>query len=187
MESRKNVWLVTGPPAIGKSTLVSKVIFTLRSKGTIVGGCVTTEKRVNRQRVGFRLTDLLTEEEGELASVSSRLGPRVGKYRVNLNDLSSIGAKALLEASKSAEIIVIDEVGPMELTSPDFRRALQVCDSSRKPILAVIHERMNDPLIEELKGLSHGKIFNLDLENRDPLAREISRQILLELAGGEGQ
>ncbi len=143
----------------------------------IVGGCVTTEKRVNRQRVAFRLKDLLTENEGELASVTGRLGPKVGKYRVNLNDLSTVGAKALLEASKNAELIVIDEVGPMELTSPDFRRALQACNASRKPILAVIHERMNDPLIEELKNLSNGEIFVVGLENRDSLAGEITRRI----------
>ena len=182
MEIRKNVWLVTGPPAIGKSTLVSKVIFDLRSRGMIVGGCVTTEKRVNRQRVGFRLKDLLTENEGELASVTGRLGPRVGKYRVNLNDLSSVGAKALLEASKSAELIVIDEVGPMELTSPDFRRALQACSTSRKPILAVIHESMNDPLIAELKTFSNGNIFTVGLENRDSLAKEITQRIFLEVS-----
>ena len=166
---------------MGKSTLFSKVILNLRSRGIIVGGCVTSEKRVSGQRLGFRIRDLLTDDEGELASVASKLGPRVGRYRVNLNDLSSVGGRALERAARDADLIVIDEVGPMELTSPDFRRSLRVCLTSGKPILAVVHE-MKDPLIEELKGMSGEATIEVRLENRDALVAEITRRVGSEIS-----
>jgi nucleoside-triphosphatase len=166
---------------MGKSTLFSKVILNLRSRGIIIGGCVTSEKRVSGQRVGFRIRDLLTDDEGELASVTSKLGPRVGRYRVNLSDLSAVGGRALERAARDADLIVIDEIGPMELTSPDFRRSLRVCIDSEKPILAVVHERMNDPIIEELKSLSGEAPIVLGLENRDSLVAEVTRRVGSEI------
>jgi len=165
---------------MGKSTLFSKVILNLRSRGIIVGGCVTSEKRVSGQRVGFRIRDLLTDDEGELASVANRLGPRVGRYRVNLNDLAAVGVRALERAARDADLIVIDEVGPMELTSPDFRRSLRVCIDSGKPILAVVHE-MKDPLIDELKGISGETTIVVGLENRDALVAEVTQRVGSEI------
>ena len=143
---------------------------------------MTSEKRISGQRVGFRIRDLLTDDEGELASVTGRLGPRVGRHRVNLNDLSSVGGRALERAAKEADLIVIDEIGPMELTSSDFRRSLRVCITSGKPILAVVHERMNDPLIEELKGMSGEATVVVGLENRDSLVPEITRRVGSEIS-----
>src|SRR5580700_5727833 len=71
---RTRIWLITGPPGIGKSTLVSKVVFSVRSTGHGVGGCLTKEVRKGRERTGFRLIDLLSGNEAELASIKG-LGP----------------------------------------------------------------------------------------------------------------
>ncbi len=175
-------WLISGPPGIGKSTVVSKVVFNLRSAGFIIGGCVTKERRKNKERVGFDIEDLLGGERGELASTSGHLGPRVGRYRVNLEGLSSVGARALSEGVSRAELVVIDEVGPMELTSPEFRRALATCTGSGKPLFAVVHEKMNDPLIEELKKKSKNEVVSVTLQNRDSLVADLTRRIQIALA-----
>jgi nucleoside-triphosphatase len=176
----RRTWLLTGSPGIGKSTIVSKAIYLLRARGTIVGGCITKEVRVRGERKGFELEDLLTGEKGELASLSSRLGPRVGRYRVNLQTLSGIGAKSLSAAASRAELIAIDEVGPMELTSPEFRKGATECLSSGKPLLAVVHENMDDPLIGEFK--KKGDPILVTLLNRDRLAEELAESILSELS-----
>ena len=75
------LWLVTGPPGIGKSTLVSKVVFSVRSSGRGVGGCLTKEVRKGRERKGFRIIDLLSGNEAELATIGG-LGPRVGSPQI---------------------------------------------------------------------------------------------------------
>ncbi len=174
--------MITGPPGIGKSTVVSKVVFNLRSTGCIIGGCITEERRRNKERVGFDIEDLLSGNKGELASISGHLGPRVGRYRVNLQGLTEVGARALNDAVASAELVVIDEVGPMELTGPEFRRALTSCISSGKPIFAVVREQMKDPLIEELKKGSGNEVISVSLQNRDSLPSELGTRIQISLA-----
>jgi nucleoside-triphosphatase len=171
-----DIWLITGPPGVGKSTLVSRVTLKLKSRGMIVGGCSTAERRLGGVRVGFEVKDLTNGTTGELASTSGKLGPRVGKYRVNLADLASIGAKGLFDAADHSELIVIDEIGPMELVSPDFRRAARRCIDSGKPILAVVHERLEDDLLAEFRSRATEAI-ELDANNRDEVADELLAEI----------
>ncbi len=176
------IWLVTGPPGVGKSTAVSKVVLRLKSAGVIVGGCTTSEKRSGGVRVGFEVRDLTTGRSGELASSTSKFGPRVGRYRVNLTDLAKIGAAGLEAASSVSEVIVVDEVGPMELVSPEFRRAVRRCIDSGKPLLAVVHERLDDDLLNELRGKATA-LLTLSVENRDALSDELGAA-LIDAAGG---
>jgi len=176
------IWLLTGPPGVGKSTAISKVVLRLKSAGVIVGGCTTSEKRSGGSRVGFEVRDLTTGRSGQLASVSSKFGPRVGRYRVNLTDLASVGAAGLDGAAISSEVIIIDEVGPMELVSPEFRRAVRNCIDSAKPILAVVHERLDDDLLNELRSKA-AKAFSMTIENREEVTEELAATVL-EAAGG---
>jgi len=174
--------LLTGPPGIGKSTVVTRTIYLLRMQGHGIGGCLTKEKREGRERVAFTMTDVMSGREGELASVKSSLGPRVGRYRVNLATLSNIGARSLREAMDRAEVIVIDEVGPMELTSQDFRKAADECFRSQKPILAIVHELMKDPLIESIRQMSGKSVIEVSLSNREKLPQTIAEEMLALLS-----
>ncbi len=176
------IWLVTGPPGVGKSTAVSRVVLKLKSAGVIVGGCTTSEKRSGGVRTGFEIRDLSSGREGELASATSKFGPRVGRYRVNLTDLASVGAAGLEAAASSSEVIVIDEVGPMELVSPEFRRAVRKCADTGKPLLAVIHERLDDDILNELRTRANST-FTVSIENRDEVTEEIGAT-LMKAAGG---
>jgi nucleoside-triphosphatase len=176
------VWLVTGPTGVGKSTVVSKVILKLKSAGVIVGGCTTSEIRSKGARTGFEVTDLTSGAKGELASVDAHYGPKVGRYRVNLGDLAKVGARGLEAASAASEVIVIDEVGPMELVSPEFRRAVEMCRRSGRPLLAVVHERLEDDIILELRReATH--IFELTPENRSEAVDEIATAVLAAAGG----
>jgi len=177
-----SIWLLTGPPGVGKSTIVSRVVLRLKSAGVIVGGCSTAEKRIRGARVGFEVLNLTDGTRGELASISADLGPRVGRYRVNLADLSAVGAAGLAKAAASSEVIVIDEVGPMELVSPEFRRGVRACLDSGKPILAVVHERLEDDLLAELREKAMETV-TVTVENRDQAAESLAGS-LLQAAGG---
>src|SRR5512136_1941769 len=104
---------------------MQKVIAILKEKGLKVGGISCPEIRVNNIRVGFEIIDLLTCNRGTLSHIDQDTGPRVSKYRVNLQDLSTIGVDGLNNAIREADYIVIDEIGPMELQGEDFQEIVQ--------------------------------------------------------------
>lgn len=121
--------------------------------------------------VGFELEDLLTGEVGTLASVDGE-GPRLGKYRINLCDLEAVGAGAIERAIREADLVVVDEVGPMELFSDHFVRAAEKALESDKPMLVVVHAKSRHPLAKKIRG--EFALFVITEKNRDDLAEEIA-------------
>lgn len=81
---------LTGPPRIGKTTVVLKVVSELRDVGLKVGGMISQEIREGGIRVGFKIVNLKTGLEGILARIDQKSGPSVGKYRVCLDDLENV-------------------------------------------------------------------------------------------------
>jgi nucleoside-triphosphatase len=139
---------ITGAPGVGKSTLIRRVLDRLNCRS---GGVLAQEVRLDGKRVGFELQDLATGEVGTLASVDGD-GPRLGRYRVNLRDLERVGAMAVERAAEEAELVVVDEVGPMELFSERFAKAMEAALESDKPTLVVVQARSQHPLARSGKS-----------------------------------
>jgi len=176
-----HIWLITGDPGVGKTTCASRIINTIKSEGYTIGGVVSREMRARGERTGFEMIDLATEEHFTLASTRLDAGPKMGRYRVNLKGLADTGANALLYSSEKANLTVCDEIGPMELLSPEFRRAVESVVKSGKPILCVIHKKMRDPLLVNLRSAEHAKLFEVTLENRDDIPDSIVAELLESL------
>jgi len=169
---RKRVILLTGNPGVGKTTVLTKTVNALKQKGYYVGGMISREVRECGTRVGFELLDL-GGGRGWLARINQEHGPQVGKYRVNMDDLNAIGAKAIADTVAQCDIIAIDEIGPMELFSEKFKQATRKALESHKPVLAVVHWKAKDRLIREAKNREDAEIFTVTHENRDKLPEAI--------------
>jgi nucleoside-triphosphatase len=157
---------VTGPPGIGKSTLVTEVVAGCRLRA---GGVLARERRYKDRRIGFELLDLSTGAVGILADEKGS-GPQLGKYRVHPEDLDGIGAQSV-EAALKCDMIVVDEVGPMELTSRRFVSAVEMAIASTKPMLVVLHEWSNHRLAKKIR--STFQVITVTQENRNFLAEQI--------------
>lgn len=174
---QKRVFLLTGSPGVGKTTVLTKCVINLSEKGVSVGGMVSSEIREGKARVGFEIRDLTNSQHGILAHVNQKRGPKVGKYRVNLEDLHNIGAQAIRKALRKCDLIAIDEIGPMELFSEEFKEAVEEALESRKLVLAVVHYRADDEIISKVKSRKDAETIIVTVENRKELAQEIVEEI----------
>ena len=174
---RKNI-LVTGRPGIGKTTAVLRAVELLRTRGLKVGGMVSREERSGGVRVGFIVEDLLTGACGYLAKVGPGPGPRVGKYHVVLSDLETVGVGAIRRALSEADVVVIDEIGPMELYSDAFKEAVREALDSPKPVLATIHIRARRyPYTGSILSRPDVAVYTITLSNRDSLPRVLASDV----------
>lgn len=173
----KRVLLLTGAPGVGKTTVLLKIIDVLKSKGLNVGGMISREVREGNMRVGFEIINLTNSKRGWLAHVNQKNGPQVGKYRVNLEDLNTIGAKAITDALEKSALIAIDEVGPMELFSEKFKQATKQALESTKPVLAVVHGKAQEPLVIQAKSREDAELYVVTVQNRDKLPEQIASKI----------
>ena len=162
---------LTGAPGVGKSTVVRRSAEEIQKGGIKVGGMTSGDLRSGSDRVGFEIRNLMTGETGVLAHTNQPIGPRIGKYRVKTEDLDKIGTEAILFAINDADLIVIDEVGPMELTSHRFRNAVQAALACGKPLLGTVHRNAQDPIVREIKSSPSIEVIEVTHENRDTLPR----------------
>ena len=155
---------ITGNPRCGKTTLIKELI--KNYKGSI-SGFITEEIR-NKTREGFKIKDVQTGEEGILASVDLKFGPKVSKYFVNLKDIEEIAIPSL---EREADLYIIDEIGKMELCSKLFEKKLEEILKSEKNILATLHRSYID------KYNRYGEVIWLTRKNWNDVFEKIKRLI----------
>jgi nucleoside-triphosphatase len=171
------ILILTGAPGVGKTTVLAKTADALKAKGVIVGGMISREVRESNMRVGFEILDLANGKHGWLAHVNG-LGPQVGKYHVNIDDLDNIGTNAITQALEKSGAIAIDEIGPMELYSQKFKQTVIQVLESKKLVLIVVHGKAKDPLVTQVKRRVDAEIFNVTFSNREKLPELLVRKAL---------
>lgn len=160
--------LLTGKPGIGKTTVIKKIAPLL---GTEAGGFFTEEIRVMERRMGFRVVTLDGEED-VLAHVECNSNYKVGKYRVDLDSFERVAMPALENAIKHKSIIIIDEIGKMELFSMKFRALVSNILDGEKSLLCVIKEN-NDAFTDTIKKRKDVTVVTVNYENRETLPEKV--------------
>jgi nucleoside-triphosphatase len=87
-----------------------------------------------------------------------------------------------LKAVKECDVIAVDEIGPMELFSEKFRKAVKEAVESGKLMVGVVHWKARDKIIDNVKKRQDTEIFTVTFENRDKLHVTVVGQILEGLA-----
>ncbi len=176
--------LITGLPGVGKSSLINKIIEEARSRKLKVGGILTPEVRSEARgknvRMGFLIINLLTQEQDFLAKVGVDSRYRVSKYGVIKENIENIGVKGLIQAVKEADLIIIDEIGKMELLVSEFVVAVREAFNSSKPVLGTIGKTVQHPFINEVNKREDVQILDLTRSNRDEVYQKVFTKIIAE-------
>jgi hypothetical protein len=113
-------------------------------------------------RVGFKLITL-DGKEPIFANTNFKTSERVGKYGLDLAKLESVGVSTIREAVRARQLVVIDEIGPMEIRSATFRDAVNEAFESGVSILAMTVAR-SLPFTDAIKKRSDDLNLALHLD-----------------------
>lgn len=160
--------LLTGHPGIGKTTVVREVVSRIQVP---CGGFLTEELRGPGGRQGFVLRTL-DGEEFILAHRKWSHGPRVGRYRVSLEVLDRVGVRAIRRAIQAGHLVVVDEIGKMELLSQAFQQAVWDAITGPSCVLGTILAKPH-PWADLIKTLPQVTLIEVTLTNRDGLADHV--------------
>jgi nucleoside-triphosphatase len=157
----KSAYLVTGEPGIGKTTLIRQVVSTMRLRAA---GFYTEDLRAAGVREGFRIVTL----DGEIALLASSGLPGAvtgSKYGVDLLELERVGVAALQRAKQRGHVMVVDEIGRMQLYSRPFRQTIFDALRSGHPLLGTVMSGRN-PYAERIRTHKSVELLTLTEENR---------------------
>jgi nucleoside-triphosphatase len=170
------VILLTGWPGVGKTTALRRIVEGLEGS---TGGFYTREVRTGGRRTGFELVTL----EGERALLattdpSAELGRPVsfGRYRVDLEAIDAVGVPALVLALQQGRVVVVDEIGPMEIRSARFREAILKILDGEAPVVGTIYGRPQ-PFADRVKAHPRARVREITMDNRDALPGEVLAEL----------
>ncbi len=166
----ERVYLLTGRPGTGKTSLIREAVAGLGDKA---GGFYTEEIRTGGVREGFRLVTL-DGQQAILAHTGIKSPYRVSRYGVDIEGLERVGVPALEKAAQQGKLVVVDEIGKMELFSERFREAVLKILESPVKVLGTIMLSPH-PWADELKGRPQVKLVELTRGNRQEVREELAR------------
>lgn len=144
-----------------------------------------TEEIVERdRRIGFRAV-ALNGSSVVFAHRQFRTGRyrRIGPYGVRPDVLETLALPHMDPQRKRADLLVIDEIGKMELLSSRFRESVIRALDSDCPVLATVALK-GTGTVKKIKSRPDVSLFEVTRRNRDVLGNEISRCMNRALGAG---
>jgi nucleoside-triphosphatase THEP1 len=142
--------LVVGEPRSGKTSWCREYIEGRRECGSSVGGVLSPAIEKQRQRVGFNAVDLLTGQEVHFARLSRyrsfKGGEVVGDYTISRGGISFACGAIKRSVESRCDLVVIDEVSPLELRGQGLMPAVELALASAVNVLIVVRSSLKEAL-----------------------------------------
>ena len=143
-QNRLILWV--GEKHFGKTTSTARLVKIARAEGFNVAGLLAPSLYRNSKLIGFDVLDLRDNSRAPLA----RHKIDVSKTRsfTFIADGLKFGNTALSrKATKSADLVIVDEFGPLELSGQGWRRNVDsLLTSSNATILLVVRQELANPV-----------------------------------------
>ena len=142
--------LVVGEPGSGKTSWCREHIDQRRKSGSSVGGVLSPAIEKQGQRVGSNALDLLTGQEVPFARLSPyrsfKGGEVVGDYTISRDGILFACGAIRRAVESRCGLVVIDEVGPLELSGKGLRPAVELALASPVSVLIVVRSSLKEAL-----------------------------------------
>lgn len=168
---------ITGLPGAGKTTALLSVLNMLSKEDPElkIGGMINEPIIEGRFRIGFTTRNLLSGQQEIFAHKDIQSRIMIGKIGVDVAKLNSVGVEAIKDACETCDVIVIDEVGKMEVESEEFCQTVKDSLDVDKPMIITLHKKSRNPLLQDIRRRDDVRILEVTPTNRDILPYKIAR------------
>jgi nucleoside-triphosphatase THEP1 len=154
------ILILTGAVHSGKTSLLRRLSAELKRRGIGVDGFLSLAAFENKEHIGYDLFDLKAETVVPFIRRQGASGwPAVGPYSIRPNVLAE--AKRKIVGHQAQDLLVVDEVGPLEIRGEGLWPALSAV-LSRPSLRCLLVARRG--VLEDLKRLIEGssvRIFDI--------------------------
>lgn len=173
------VFLLTGERGEGKTTTLGRVIERLRDEGMVISGIITHGTVKNGIRDSFTVVNVRTNVGVPLCSRETGTGgERCGAFLFSTKGLMH-GFQALsLESAEGADLVVIDEVGHLELRGEGWTTCIDTltAETDRIPMVWVVRKNSLDQVITHWR-LLNPVILDINEHSVDEIANKMINSI----------
>jgi nucleoside-triphosphatase len=170
--------LLTGEAGCGKTTVCKQVVSLAQARGLAVSGVVTLPRLVGGCKVGLDAEDIRTGQRHALAErVTGTDGPATENWHFHADGL--VWGTTVLHDAPSCDLLVIDEIGPLELVEgAGWTVGLELLRAGRYRLALVVVRPALLLRLSECLGELEPLILTVTQPNRDALPGEIVALLL---------
>lgn len=174
---------ISGSSGIQKSETIKSIIDMLDEEEISIGGMLTEPIMEDNRRVGFQVMDWQTREKAVFAHLDLDSDIRVKGYGVDLDSLNEVGVKAIRDGANNEEVILIDEIGKMQVKSDEFYDTVKKALEVDKPLILTFEKKSRNPLLQEIRRRDDVRMLELTDVNKDLLPYKVVELIQENLEG----
>lgn len=136
--------LFTGRKHSGKTTAADRLARQVRSKGFRVAGLLAPAVYIDGRLVGFGAVDIRRDKQIDLVNRRTAEGKR-GRWEFTEAGLKLGRAALNPSATSSADLIIVDEFGPLELDGRGWRKEVDLLLASTDiPVVLVVRQELEE-------------------------------------------
>lgn len=175
--SNLKVFIVTGEIGSGKTTCIQKLVEKLEADKKEVGGIYTSRIMENGKTTGYNIIEVSTKSNYNfLKTDGNETQERIGKFYIH-SEGKNAAIKAL-QFSKKKNIIVIDEIGKLELNGNGWADELQNLIQKKKGNLILsVRKEVIEKVVQKW-NIKPEKVFDVSNSNCAEINSEIIQKIL---------
>lgn len=166
---------ITGLPGSGKTYALLRVIEMLKEEELLIGGMIDEPITDGKRRTGFSVKNILSGETAIFAGPDIESKIMIGKIGVDLSKFEDVAIPAIKCACETCDIIIIDEVGKVEVESRAFVDAVKEALDVDKPMILTLHKKSRNPLLQDIRRRDDVRILEVTPTNRNILPYKIIR------------
>ncbi len=179
MKADPSIVILSGESGSGKTTICTRVVALARVRGLGVAGVLTPARLADGCKVGLDVEDIHTGQRHPLAErIGGTDGPATESWHFHADGLA--WGVAILRCAKPCDLLVIDEMGPLELArGQGWTVGLDLLRGSHYRLALVVVRPALLPRFRERLSGAEPLTLAVTETNRDDLPGEITA--LLEL------
>jgi nucleoside-triphosphatase len=146
----QHIFIITGSVGEGKTTFLLQVIEVLHEGNIRTAGIYSKRVMDNNKTVGYNIVNIKSgEEETFLRQDSKRKQQTIGQFTIILEGFRK-GLTALKpENNSEADVVIIDEVGRLELSGEGWAKAIEdLIRTSQNHLILVVRDSFVNQVIE---------------------------------------
>ncbi len=164
---------ITGLPGTGRTDLLLTLVSMLEAEKVKVGGVITEPIFEDEKVTGFKMVDYMTKEEAVIASTNITSRARINEFGIDLDTLGLFSVNAIKRAVYHSDLVIIDEIGRIQLKSEYFNKAVLNTLKSSKPIIMTIYRKSRSSLLQDIRRRDDIRMLEVTPVNRGILPFKI--------------
>jgi nucleoside-triphosphatase THEP1 len=161
------IFIITGSVGEGKTTQIQQIVETLKNQSISIGGILSPRITENGNTTGYDIVDITTNERVAFLRKTGDKGlPKIGSYSI-LSEGIHKGCHALKNSKNTCQVVVIDEVGRLELNNEGWADHIQdLLNSTKSHLILSVRDRFMEEVIDKWYLTDY---TILDVSDNDPV------------------